>query len=182
MYTVAIRLFAMNKLLDITEQDINPLAPPSEETGFQTREAVRAVLVNAEGKIALLKVSKSNYHKLPGGGIESGEDMLLALQRELKEETGCQFEVIREIGLIVEHRNAYQLVQSSSCYLVKQHGEAGLPTFTDDEKEKGFEFLWSSDIDDAINRLENDLPTNYEGKFIQVRDLACLREARMWLK
>ena len=36
---------------------------------YELRKAVRTVLVNTDGKIALLSVSKHNYHKLAGGGL-----------------------------------------------------------------------------------------------------------------
>jgi 8-oxo-dGTP pyrophosphatase MutT (NUDIX family) len=64
--------------------------------GFETkkvelslREAARAVLINEDGKIALLYVNSHKFYKLPGGGVEAGEYVEDALEREVLEEAGC---------------------------------------------------------------------------------------------
>jgi 8-oxo-dGTP pyrophosphatase MutT (NUDIX family) len=64
----------------------------------------RAVLLDSNGQVHLLFVSKHGYHKLPGGGLEEGEDAAQALERELMEEVGCKAEVITELGTIEECR------------------------------------------------------------------------------
>jgi 8-oxo-dGTP pyrophosphatase MutT (NUDIX family) len=46
----------------------------------------RAVVVDAEGKVFLIKHSYVSGWHLPGGGVEVGEAMLDALRRELMEE------------------------------------------------------------------------------------------------
>ena len=50
---------------------------------------VRAVISNAEGLILLVTESddKENW-KLPGGSLESGEDPITGIKRELQEELG----------------------------------------------------------------------------------------------
>lgn len=65
---------------------------------FEIREAARAVVFDENNFMPLLFVSKHNYHKLPGGGIEKGENKMQGLEREFLEETGCEIEVDREIG------------------------------------------------------------------------------------
>ena len=37
---------------------------------YKLRKAGRAIIFDDENNIALLNVSKKNYHKLPGGGVE----------------------------------------------------------------------------------------------------------------
>ena len=59
---------------------------PETELGIKIREASRAVIFDENELIPLLSVSKFNYHKLPGGGIETGENKEKALTREAKEE------------------------------------------------------------------------------------------------
>lgn len=171
----------MKKILTITEQDINPQAPDLETSAFYHRRASRAIVLNDQGKVALLKVNNRNYHKLPGGGIEDGEDEITALHRELLEEIGCNAVVVSEVGEIVEYRNKWQLKQTSYGYLAKQDGAQQEVAFTEHEQEEGFEVVWASSIDRAIALLEQDVPSNYDGHFIQRRDLALLRAAKQTL-
>ena len=55
--------------------------------------------------------------------------------------------------------------------------EKGQPDFTSGELAEGFELVWLS-LDDAVAKLKKDKPLNYEGKFIQERDLRFLEEAK----
>ena len=70
----------MNLITEIREQDINPDAPKIDSSNFERREAVRAVVVNEIGQVALLNVTKRGFRKLPGGGVEPGEDKTEALK------------------------------------------------------------------------------------------------------
>ncbi|TXG76136.1 NUDIX domain-containing protein [Patescibacteria group bacterium] len=168
----------MKNVLTIHEQDIVPDAPDIDTAGFRKREATRAVVLDNDGKIALLRVGLYDYHKLPGGGIDEGEDIPTAIERELLEEIGCKAEVTGEVGKIVEYRNQFELVQTSYCFKAAQVGEKGKPDFTEKELREQFSIVWADDIDGAISLLEQDEPTNYEGKFIKIRDLALLKAVR----
>jgi hypothetical protein len=56
-------------------------------------------------------------------------------------------------------------------------GEKGSPDFTEKEIEQGFEIVWVG-LDEAIEIINKDMPDNYEGKFIKIRDLCFLEEAK----
>ncbi len=168
----------MNNLLIINEQDIVPNAPVVDTSNFRKREAARAVVSDSTGKVALLRVGLYDYHKLPGGGIDEGEDIPTALERELLEEIGCKAEVTGEVGEIVEYRDQFELVQTSYCFTATQVGEKSDPDFTEKELREQFSIVWADDIDSAIALLQQDEPTNYEGKFIKVRDLTLLKAAK----
>jgi len=144
---------------------------------YQEREAARAVVFDNEKKIALLHVTKLHYHKLPGGGIEKGESVEDALRRELSEEIGCSAGNVRELGIVEEFRNKFSLHQLSYCFLGDLIGEKGVPHLEEDEIAHGFETVWLH-IEDAIKVLESETNIeDYEGKFVQKRDLAFLRQA-----
>ena len=73
----------------------------------QIQQSVRAVLVDPEGKVLVVKPTKpirsadGKYELLwswPGGKIEAGESPEEAVIREVMEETGYEVEVITKIG------------------------------------------------------------------------------------
>lgn len=165
----------MKLIKEIQEQDVNSDAPTVDDRSFRTREAARAIVFDADGKVALLYVGKHNYHKLPGGGIDSGEDIHTALARELMEEIGCSASVTGEVGEIIEHRNQFELIQKSYCFTATVSSKNGQPDFTEKEIDEGFSIVWADNLVSAIELLENDTPKNYEGEFIRIRDLAFLR-------
>jgi len=147
---------------------------PSNESTLEIREASRAVLFDDDGLIPLLFVSKHNYHKLPGGGIDDGEDKAKALVREILEEVGSEIKVTGEVGKIIEFRSKWNLKQTSYCYLGKIISK-GEPNFTKKELNQGFTIVWLS-LKDAISKIKKDKPKNYSGSFIQKRDLVFLKK------
>ena len=149
---------------------------PKNESILKHREASRAVLFDKNNLIPLLFVSKYNYHKLPGGGIDDSEDAIKALIREVLEEVGSKIEIKGEIGKIVEFRSKWNLKQISYCYIGKIISK-GKPNFTEKELSQGFKLIWLS-LNEAIYKIENDKPIDYEGSFIQKRDIVFLRKAK----
>ena len=147
---------------------------PEDESTLKTREASRAILFDENDLVPLLFVGKYNYHKLPGGGIDEGEDNVRALLRECLEEVGSKIEVNGEVGKIIEFRSKWDLKQISYCYYGKVISK-GEPDFTEKELNQGFQILWFP-LKDAISKVENDQPKNYEGSFIQKRDLEFLKK------
>lgn len=170
----------MKNLLTIQEQDIVSDSPVVDTSAFRKRGAARAVLTDDSGQVYLLNVSKHGYHKLPGGGIDEGEAIKQALERELMEEVGCKAEVVAELGTVIEYRNYDDggLEQTSYCFLAKQVDEQVASALEDGELEEGMFEVKAKSIDDAIALLSQDKPDNLEGQFIQKRDLAFLQAAK----
>ncbi len=152
---------------------------PKDESTLKIREASRAVLFDRNGLIPLLFVSKYSYYKLPGGGIDVGENKIKALVREVLEEVGSKIEIEGEVGKVIEFRSKWNLKQVSYCYIGRIISK-GTPTFTEKELRQGFKLLWLP-LDEAISKVENSKPTNYEGSFIQKRDAIFLREVKKQL-
>ena len=164
----------MKLLKEIKDQDFGF---ETKKVSLALREAARAVLVNAEGKIALLYVNSHNFYKLPGGGVEAGEYVEDALEREVLEEAGCSIEITKEIGQINEERTHFGKFQKSYCYLGKVKGCIGKPAFTLGEMADGFELQWHS-IDEAIKLGEGTKTDDYMGQFVQTRLLTILKAAK----
>ena len=170
----------MKNLLTIQQHDILPDSPIVDTSGYRKREAARAVLLDEDDQVYLLNVSKHGYHKLPGGGIDEGEDIKQALNRELMEEVGCRANLMAELGTVTEYRTYDDggLEQVSYCYLARQSGEQVDSALEEGELAEGMFEVKAKNIDDAIELLTRDMPDNLEGKFIQKRDLAFLKAAK----
>jgi ADP-ribose pyrophosphatase YjhB (NUDIX family) len=166
----------MKLLRTIRDGDVGSDMPDSVPT--QERETSRAVVFDADGKVALFHATKKNFHKLPGGGIEQGEDIETALRRELMEEIGCSVKNLQELGSVEEYRNEGGMHQISYCFLANVDGEKGAPHLEENEIAAGFETVWVG-LEDAIKILESEAPVEaYEGKFMQLRDVTFLKEAQ----
>lgn len=167
----------MKLLKTIKDIDIFPEVNMTNEERYRLRLASRAVLFDENSNIALLHVTKYNYYKLPGGGVEEGESLEQALKRELLEETGCEAKIIHEVGEIIEYRDKFKIKSESYCWTAKVVGIKGKLSLTEREIKGGFELIWVS-LDEAISFCENATPLNYEGLFIKRRDLILLKKAK----
>ncbi|MFA6485768.1 MAG: NUDIX domain-containing protein [Candidatus Magasanikbacteria bacterium] len=164
----------MKLLSEISDKDRNKNMPK-----MNVRKAARAVLFD-NNLIPLLFVSRYNYHKLPGGGIKKHESKINALKRESMEEVGCKIDALQELGKIIEYRSQFNLKQTSFCYSGNIISK-GQPNFTKKELSDGFKIIWVT-LNKAISILASDEPANYEGSFIQKRDLIILKEVKKTLQ
>lgn len=165
-------------ILVLEQHETNPPTNIGDRENYYVREAVRAVLSDTSGKIALLYAKQRDYYKLPGGGIDEGEDFYAALNRELMEEAGSKAEIIEELGQVVEWRDYRKMKQISYAFKASLVGEPGEPDFTQSEIDEGFEIKWVDNLDLAIDLV--DAKTTHEDLavvFMCKRDVAILRSA-----
>jgi 8-oxo-dGTP diphosphatase len=143
-----------------------------------SRYGSRGVLVNNELNIAMMFMSQLNLYKLPGGGVEEGENKEEAFLRKIKEETGCEAEIIHELGYIEEHKNRNDYMQYSYCFIasvLKYNDDAAL---SENEINLGMEVKWMS-LDKALELMNNSVQNcdDYSTKFMLLRDKTILEEA-----
>lgn len=175
-------MMPMNTILVITAQDFDSDSPIVDTASFGTREAARAVLLDKHNQIYLLNVSGHSYHKLPGGGIDKDEDTVQALERELMEEIGCTAEILAELGTVIEYRDNDGLIQTSYCYLARQTGDQTESNLEESELAAGMIEFKAKNVNEAIRILTTDEPNNLEGKYIQKRDIAFLKAAKVHME
>lgn len=143
---------------------------------WRWRITAKAIVFDEESKIGLLYVRNLNYYKLPGGGVEKGEDIKTALDRECKEELGVEIKVVGEIGSIVEFRAQDKLHQTSHCFLVKTTSKKNHPDFSEKERSLDYEVIWVT-LNEAWDLISSDqLSNDYDRRFARDRDLCFLNE------
>jgi len=98
--------------------------------------SVKSMIVN-DGKLLIVKRADTNSYKpgiweIPGGRIVENEDLILGLFREIKEETGLDIRVNREINVRDFKRDDKQEIEmhiflcnaiSDSIILSKEHSK-----------------------------------------------------------
>lgn len=157
---------------------------------YKTRHASRGILFNAEGKIAVMNVRNMGYHKLPGGGVEFGEDVKETLRRELLEEVGASIsddnKDIVEIGKTIEYRNNWGFSQISHVYKCDVVGEIGAPKLDEGEAVAGFVTEWHdivtaikliktpNFIGNTVADIHSDAEAKYAMYFMTTRDAKIL--------
>lgn len=168
----------MKLLCRINESDLAGLESKSNNNPITHRKAARAIIFNADNKVAILYANRDGYHKLPGGGIEGKESWQEALAREALEEVGCQIKIRPvEIGVVEEIRKSHAMHQQSYCGIADVSGQILETALTEDEISDDISSKWTS-LDEAIELLQSDTPQGYVGHFINARDLVFLREAK----
>ena len=145
---------------------------------FYHRIAGRAVVLTDDKKVHLLHMSKIGHYKLPGGGVDDGEDIEQGLMRELMEEIGCRAKIIHEVGKIRELRNQMKWDQMSYCYIARQIGNLSEPNLEESEQQGGATLVTADNIDHAIRLTKSSPGEDWESQFIVKRDLIFLNEAK----
>ncbi|GKU78806.1 NUDIX hydrolase [Paenibacillus sp. L3-i20] len=169
----------MELLKEIYERDLHLSERDSSSRRHGNRfwfsRAVRGIIFNEKYELALIHMHSDQYYKLPGGGIEAGEEMEAALHREALEEMGATVELTDEVGLIIEYRDEQEMMQFSYCYIATLSGDLKATSLTDEEQAGGLSLGWVS-LKEAIGIMERNIPRTYVGKFIQERDLYFLKQ------
>ena len=136
-------------------------APDLEEI---YRVAVRGIIF-IDGKLLMVENSFGEA-KLPGGGMDAGEDDYQALVREVKEETGYDVipETIKPFGEVEEKRLSLSEPmiwhQINRLYFCEVYPEQGACDYSENEKKHGFRQVLYT-LEEALERNRKML--NEEG-------------------
>ena len=149
----------------------------SEKLGenYQLRKSARVILENDAGAIALQYLQNYGFYKLPGGGVDAGETIEQALVREVQEEVGCDCTITSPVGIVIEYRDKYKMMQINYCYVAKVVGEIGEAQFEEAEIEAGQINVWVKP-EEARELLKNSSKEKYESHFNIPREIAFLEE------
>ena len=151
---------------------------PESNEALKTRHTARAVLFDESGQVAIINVKKHGYYKIPGGGIEDGENIEAAIQREIMKESGCNSTIINELGQRETSIPGWGIHDISSGFIAVATGEKSAPNYEDYETARGFDIEWFPSLNKAIDTIENNSVENPDARLLQERDLAFLKLAR----
>jgi len=112
----------------------------------EVRISVSAVVHRQEDsrEILLMRRSDNRHWGLPGGYVEPGESVVVATEREVREETGYEISVGRLVGVysdpstqVIEYEDRRRVQAINLCF-VAVAGASGTPTTPDETLEIGF--------------------------------------------
>ncbi len=115
------------------------------------RPGAYAVIKDPYGGVALVKTDRGYF--LPGGGVEPGEELETALQREVLEETGNGILVGEKFATAVQ----YLYSKPDETYF-KKIGHFYLASFTEKlsaPTEPDHELIWCS-LDESVAKLAQE--------------------------
>lgn len=118
-----------------------------------SRPSARGIIFR-DGKLAVIYSRRKKYCKLPGGGIEAGEDNVTAMIREVHEETGLRVipSTVREFGYvhrIQKGKHEPVFIQDNFYYFCDVEDIQDETDLSDAEEEEDFVPMFM-DIDEAI--------------------------------
>ena len=146
----------MERLLTLDLKDYTDDMPVFE------KYTVRAIIMR-DGRLSMQLSGRGEY-KIPGGGVEGDESHVVALQREVREETGLIIlpESVREIGEILELREdvfskGTKYICHSYFYFCDVEDRTVETQMTDSEIAKGFHPIW--EYPEVICRVNDAIQT-----------------------
>jgi ADP-ribose pyrophosphatase YjhB (NUDIX family) len=98
---------------------------------------VRGMVIDGEGRVMLIKHSYVSGWHLPGGGVETGESMLAALTRELREEGNVELTGTPALHGIYFNRQASRR-DHVALFVVRNFHQSAMPTPNFEIAECGF--------------------------------------------
>ena len=146
------------------------------------RNIARAIVYDDNGIFYFVRAErdddfgKATLIETAGGGVEQGEDLLNAVQRELKEELGVSVEVICKIGVVSDYYNLIHRHNINNYFLckIKLFGEKNL---TQDEIDSFHLSTLKLSYEEAVQEDENRKNTRL-GTLVANRELPVLYRAK----
>lgn len=140
--------------------------------GWPVLIAVKAVIINNEENVLILKRTRKvqtygGMYDLPGGEMEKGENALLALKREVIEETGLNDVQVGPIIKISEYPSGHEKIDELKALRFIAYCESK-EVKLDKKEHDSFEWL---NIDEAIKKLNtgNDFEEDKKDTLIEAK-------------
>lgn len=170
----------INHIIKITDKDFGIEEKINNDNPI-VRMGARGIIINDEGKIAVIYKKNKNEYKLPGGGVEDNENVKEAFKRECEEEIASQVEITDFLGTTEEYKSQENFKQLSFVFVGKKIIELNNTNFTEQEKDEGISYLWLDKLD-ALEKMKHSLKklksseydNVYRTRFMVLRDIKIL--------
>jgi serine/threonine-protein kinase len=167
----------MKQIISITDKDITG---SNKLSAADPRIAVGIVLFDDDNNIALSHIGIWDVHMLPGGGVDPGENLHIAVKREAWEETGCRCEIVGELGKTYQNSEMDNFVQEKYHYIARVVGEKGELHLEEYEIASETTVRWYP-LKQALQIiLDHPSDDKKHGEIAKRRDVAVLKEALIW--
>jgi ADP-ribose pyrophosphatase YjhB (NUDIX family) len=150
--------------MQILKTHYHPDVKNLDDKSIFTRLATRSIAIQGDS-ILLLYTQRYEDYSLPGGGLDSGEDKVEGMMRELIEETGAKgIKNIKPFGVYEEYRPWYKPdydIQHmiSYCYTCEINTELGISNLESYEIKNGMKAMWIN-IHEAIQHNKKTMATS----------------------
>lgn len=146
------------------------------------RNIARAIVYDENGIFYFVRAErdddfgKATLIETAGGGVEAGEELQTAIQREQKEELGVSVEIVFKIGVVSDYYNPIHRHNINNYFLckVKSFGEKNL---TQDEIDSFHLSTLQLSYEEAVREYENRKNTRL-GTLVANRELPILYRAK----
>lgn len=146
------------------------------------RQIARAIVFNEEGYFYFVHIDRDDdfgkavYIETAGGGVENGENIEIAIHRELEEELGASVDVLCKIGVVSDYYNLIHRHNINNYFLckVRSIGERHL---TEDEIHSFHLSTVKLTYDEAVSEYKKHCKTPL-GRLICNRELPILQRAK----
>lgn len=157
-----------------------------EEWAFQgvthDRQIVRAIVFDDDGYFYFVRVDRDDDFgkavliETAGGGVEDGENLEIAIRREIVEELGASVEVVCKIGVVSDYYNLIKRHNINNFYLCRaiSFGEKHM---TEDEIHHFHLSTLKLTYEDAVAEYEKNRETPL-GRLVCNRELPILKRAK----
>jgi ADP-ribose pyrophosphatase YjhB (NUDIX family) len=174
----------MSYITTLSDKDVFPKKETAEIKEWTLRKTVKIIIVNEEGKIALVTNPVHNCFLLPGGGIDGDEEIFVAADRESREEALCSIMNPKVFGVVQEYRARDGKRYETSGVFAHKGESITEDLRTDDEKKNGLTVVWCTP-EEAEEKFQKEETLLREGKidfyntgFNIVRDYILFKTAR----
>jgi len=128
----------------------------SRHDDYLFRISVKAIVVNGDGRILVVKETGRDWWDFPGGGLDHGESIKEALSRELYEEVGFKGDIVEYEPIHVSEPHIlheFNMYQMRLTFLVKTSNLNFEPGIDGDEVM----FADPNDFKNSTSRTDRNL-------------------------